>query len=84
MCVLSDYLRYEPPAVRRTARNSYTDVVKIAPPPIGYYPAVLLKNLLPTSKNIIQCFLEMRRRFRELTPDLRYVLLVALLDFVFE
>lgn len=48
------------------------------------YPASRLKHLLPASEQIVERILEVWCRLRELTPHLRNVFLVALLDFILE
>ena len=60
------------------------DSRKIAPLGMGNYPDPRSKCLLTTREQIVQGLLKMRRRFRELATNLLDILLIALLNFVFE
>lgn len=78
------HLRHEPPADLRTARHVIADPRKIVPLHLGNYPARRSKYFLPAGKKIVEGFLKVWRRFRELASDLKNVFLVALLNLVLE
>ena len=60
------------------------DTRKIAERRTANYPVFPLKHFLAAGEQVIQRVLKMRRRLGEFATDLRDVLLVTLLDLVFE
>jgi len=60
------------------------DSRKIAPHDVGNYPERRSKYFLTTSQKVVQSFLKVRRRLRELTADLKHIFLIALLNLVLE